>query len=138
MIRNAVLQDAQVIHALTAELGYSPSPETVSAQLEYLLNSDNQHVQLFEHREQPAGWIQFGKTYRVGSEPFIEITGLVVSARFRRLGIASALVNQARGFAAAENLKLRVRCNSQRSEAHRFYQALGFAVNKQQKVFELS
>lgn len=138
MIRNATPDDAGAIHLLTSDLGYSTSPETVSHQLEYLLSSEAQKVQVFEHLEQPAGWIQFGKTFRVGSEPFVEITGLVVSKRFRRLGIATALVNQAMTYAASENMKLRVRCNSQRADAHRFYRSLGFTVNKQQTVFELS
>lgn len=137
MIRNAISEDAKAIHQLTSDLGYSPSQEVVASQLEYLLNSSEHQVQIFEHLQQPAGWIQFSKTYRVGSEPFIEITGLVVSTRFRRLGIATALVSQALTFAAAENLKVRVRCNSQRTEAHQFYRSIGFKVNKQQEIFEL-
>lgn len=137
MIRNAIPDDAGAIFQLTSELGYATSLETVSSQLENLLSSEEQKVQLFEHLEQPAGWIQFGKTFRVGSEPFVEITGLVVSKRFRRLGIATALVNQAMTYAASEKMKLRVRCNSHRADAHGFYRSLGFTVCKEQTVFEL-
>ncbi|WP_028546977.1 GNAT family N-acetyltransferase [Paenibacillus taiwanensis] len=63
-------------------------------------------------------------------QPFMLIENVVVSSRFRRLGIGNKLMEH------AEHLARRCDCTcmmlisgAQRTEAHRFYEALGYTVD---------
>ncbi|WP_409522937.1 GNAT family N-acetyltransferase [Nitrincola sp. MINF-07-Sa-05] len=84
------------------------------------------------------GWIHAFVALRVGAAPFIEIGGLVVNEAYRRTNVGSRLVQESAAWAKAEQMALRVRCNSIREPTHHFYQALGFKLLKQQHVFEFN
>jgi GNAT superfamily N-acetyltransferase len=61
----------------------------------------------------------------------------VVTARFRRRGIGTALVQAAVTWAEDAGYgRVRVRTNVVRQEAPALYRALGFELRKQQDVFE--
>ena len=50
-------------------------------------------------------------------------------------GIGKGLVNTAVAYLKTKKLnRIRVRCNSLRDEAHKFYEHIGFVENKFQKV----
>jgi GNAT superfamily N-acetyltransferase len=87
--------------------------------------------------EKIIGWIQAGLVYRLETEPFVEIGGLVVEAAYRGQGIGKKLVERVQQWSVANGqVTLRVRSNTKRREAHQFYRALGFTEAKEQKVFE--
>jgi GNAT superfamily N-acetyltransferase len=74
----------------------------------------------------------------LGSEPFVEIHGLVVDADFRELGIGKALVEKAKHWGRERGFKvLRLRSNINRAEAPLFYPAIGFTLEKQQHVYAI-
>jgi len=114
------------------------APSDVGFHFDRLLQADGQHVWVAEIDGAIVGWLHAFVALRVGVTPFIEIGGLVVQEGNRRARVGSRLVQQAAEWAKAEGLALRVRCNSKREPAHRFYQSLGFLLLKQQHVFELN
>ena len=83
-----------------------------------------------------VGWLHAFLALRVGVAPFIEIGGLVVHDRYRRHGAGRLLVQASINWAASQGLQVRVRSDTRRQTAHRFYQALGFTPLKQQQVYE--
>ena len=74
---------------------------------------------------------------RIASASFVEIGGIVVDSDIRNKGIGKALIVEAKNWAVAKNIKLRVRCDSRREDTHRFYTSTGFKKLKNQDVFEL-
>jgi len=64
-----------------------------------------------------------------------EIVSLVVSEKHRGMGIGKALIKSAESWLSSRCDLIRVRANTIRSEAHIFYQRLGYQEIKSQKVF---
>ncbi|WP_083870920.1 GNAT family N-acetyltransferase [Marinobacter santoriniensis] len=136
-IRPATAEDATAITRLGTS--FSPEARSTSSALSHfthLLQTDGHRVWVAEMDGAIAGWLHAFAALRVGVPPFIEIGGLVVKPDCRRAKIGSGLVQKATAWAEAEGMKLRVRCNSEREPSHRFYEALGFELLKQQHVFE--
>jgi aminoglycoside 3-N-acetyltransferase len=65
-----------------------------------------------------------------------EIVSLVVSEQHRGSGIGRGLVEFAESWLTQRVVKIRVRANSLRSEAHEFYIRRGYQESKTQKIFE--
>ena len=65
-----------------------------------------------------------------------EIVSLVVSEPHRGNGIGRGLVEVAESWLTQRVVKIRVRANSIRSEAHAFYLKMGYQESKTQKIFE--
>lgn len=126
--------DASEVQRLSEQLGYTLSLNEAMIS-EVIRTKDNiAFVAMAGHKM--VGWIHAFKALRIESKPFIEIGGLVVDDESRKLGIGKQLVNEIYKWAKQQDCEdLRVRCNTKRSEAHRFYYAMGFIESKEQKVF---
>ncbi len=137
-LRPATIEDASAINLLSESLGYLPgSNEELACRLENLIGSDTDEVWVAENEMEIVGWIHFFMAKRVASASFVEIGGIVVGSNFRNKGIGKVLIAEARNWAVAKKIKLRVRCDSRREDAHRFYTSTGFKKLKNQDVFEL-
>lgn len=64
-----------------------------------------------------------------------EIVSLVVTEKFRGHGIGKKLVSRAEILLKERVNTIRVRANTVRSSAHRFYESLGYQSVKNQKIF---
>ena len=134
-IRTATASDARSLAALSTELGYPSAQEEIVARLSSL--PPTEAVLVAEDDDGVNGWIQVGLTFSVESGTFAEIRGLVVAAEKRRGGIGARLVEAAGEWAARREIRrLRVRTNVTRTDTHRFYERCGFALRKQQRVYE--
>ncbi len=139
IIRPAVQKDGVDVVRLAS--GLAPKMSALSEAESHfyaLLETGGHRVWVAEVDGAIVGWLHAFLALRVGVEPFIEIGGLVVQEGNRRANIGSGLVQKAAEWAKSEGLALRVRCNSKREPAHRFYQAIGFQPLKQQHVFEFN
>lgn len=135
MIRTASESDADDIREISKHLGYAElSPEQSFLNLQAILSSPNDQIYVAECNGSVVGWLHLFYAKRLASEGFHEIGGLVVSPRYRGQGIGRALVEYALDKNDGE---IRVRCNAQRSESHRFYEAIGFRCSKAQHVFHI-
>ncbi|WP_191603219.1 GNAT family N-acetyltransferase [Marinomonas algicola] len=135
-VRLANLQDVIEINELSLHLGYEQAPLNVATQrLEYLLESPLDDVYVFESKGHVLGWIHVFCANRLASERFYEIAGLIVDPKARKQGVARQLVEAASKASKEQGVKLRVRCHSDRSEAHLFYQKIGLTLVKIQHVY---
>lgn len=137
-IRPAEGRDAPAIHELSAELGYSSTLDAASARLEQLIELPAEAVFVAENGTGAVvGWVHVFSAHRLESDAFAEIGGLVVAGDLRGRGIGTSLIDEAHRWARSRGFaKLRIRSRSDRTGAHRFFAATGFAECKAQKVFD--
>jgi len=135
----ANISDLDAIAYLSEQWGYPTSHEKMSRGLREILQNTDHRIFVLQQEQEITGWIHGIYSFRVASDPFIEIAGLVVDSRYRRRGIGKLLVEEIVRWAKARDCSLvRVRCQIARKEANLFYSDIGFKEIKQQKVYDLS
>jgi GNAT superfamily N-acetyltransferase len=135
-IRRASEADAVAIAELTAELGYPGEVQAIQNRLAHLRDRADQCVLVAEKETVVCGWLQAHSSEALESGFRVEIVGLIVSVKSRRLGIGRALIEHAERWAASLGVsQVLVRSNTQRVESQSFYPALGYAVAKTQFVY---
>lgn len=137
LIRNASINDGKAISALVRQLGYAGEADVIANRLSHMLQHPDHTVYLASRENQVIGWVHVFKTLRLESGLSTEIGGLVVDAQHRNQGIGTMLVRSAIRWSIEQNItRIRVRCNSTRMEAHRFYRQLEFREIKTQLVLD--
>ncbi len=135
-IRQASLEDSRSIAKLSGQLGYETEFKVQQNRLKPILLSKEDCIYVATHNDQLIGWTHGFYTLRVETDPFVEIGGLVVDENFRNKGVGKKLVEFIFDWAKTKNCNLiRVRSNTIRVESHKFYEKLGFDLNKTQKIY---
>ena len=138
LVRQIDAVDAQSICALSEQLGYHLAASETETQIKAVLLRDDNCAFVAVSDENIIGWIHGLKAIRIETPPFVEIGGLVVDERYRGKGIGEKLVNRVKQWCIEQGISsLKVRCNTKRLEAHKFYNKIGFIEIKTQKVFEM-
>ena len=136
-IRPARPLDAEVIAALSTQLGYPSTVASIASRLDCLLRSSDHGVFVAESRRSVLGWIHVTSAIHVESDPFAEIAGLVVDESWRSRGVGAKLMVEAEVWAQRMGFAvLRVRTRTSRRDAQRFYERHGFRPTKEQLVFD--
>ena len=136
-IRIARMSDAEAIACLSDQLGYPTSIRQSECRLAAVLSSRDHAVFVACLHAMVVGWVHVFWAQRIESDPFAEIGGFVVAESHRRCGIGRRLLAVAEEWALESGFKkLRVRSRSNRNDARRFYENLGFAMYKEQRVFD--
>lgn len=105
--------------------------------LERLLASERDSVLVAVVDGSVAAWMHVLVCSSLESDDYAEIRGLVVGERFRSGGIGARLVAAAEEWARSRGLmRVRVRSDVLRKDAHRFYERQGYRVTKNQAVFD--
>ena len=139
VIRKAQIDDSRDLTILSQQLGYESSIDDIERRLAEILDSDGHQVYVACNNELVLGWIHGFYAIKIESPPFVEIGGLVVADGVRGQGVGKQLVQSVMQWTQSIGCaRLRVRCNAVRLASHDFYGALGFELNKQQKVFDLN
>jgi GNAT superfamily N-acetyltransferase len=140
LIRRATLSDAKAIANLASQLGYPMSRQEARERLLAILEKTNHAAYVAEApREGVVGWVHVLGTHLLVVEPFAEIGGLVVDEAHRGTGIGKALLEKAETWARDQGHRvLRIRSNVVRTEAHAFYESMGYAHTKTSHVFAKS
>jgi len=128
-IRHARPDDSPALAALVTELGF-PTPATaVSARLDAMLGA-SEGVLVATRDGEPVGLLTFHVTPVLHRPtPVGRITALVVAEPVRGQGIGRALVEAAELLLARRGCGLaEVTSNRQLTDAHRFYERLGYEV----------
>ena len=135
--RRASLADAAAVSRLASEWGYPSSAAIIRGRLERLIAS-SEHIALVAQVDGTiAGWATGEVRLSIGADPRVEITGLVVSTASRRLGIGRLLVTHLEHWALEKRIyDLFLRSNVARSEAHPFYERLGYERTKTQHAYK--
>ena len=130
-------EDAVAVTELVAQLGYERTPEQVRRWIEGLALRPNQAALVAELNGGVVGWVEVALEYRLQSDAFGLIGGLVVKDGVRGAGIGRRLCEQAESWSRQHGAKkIRVTSRSTREAAHRFYLRDGYRQTKISMVFE--
>ncbi len=136
IIREARPEDSSAICRISSrELGYPCTEALVKRQME-AVDQKREAVFVAEINGGVCGFIHAERYCTLYMEPMVNILGLAVSQEYQRQGAGRALLAQAERW--GKNLGLRgVRLNSgmKRTEAHKFYRAMGYGSEKAQLRF---
>ncbi|WP_299702964.1 GNAT family N-acetyltransferase [uncultured Pontibacter sp.] len=136
--REIIEDDVEALAQLSLQFGYTVLVEEMRERVAQVLARKDHCGFVACVGKQVVGWIHGFYTFRLESEPFVEIGGLMVDEHFRRQGIGQQLIERVKTWAAVHSVrKVRVRCNTTRTATHTFYKKAGFAESKEQKVFDL-
>jgi GNAT superfamily N-acetyltransferase len=138
-IRPARIADADDIARLTAELGYDVDATVLRGRLSTILARSDQRFLVAEVEGCAVGWLHATTAEFIEAERFGVIAGLVVSESHRRQGIGRKLMARAEEWAREEGCSIvRLWSSSIRTQAHKFYEGLGYANIKTQYSFAKS
>jgi GNAT superfamily N-acetyltransferase len=135
-IRIAQSSDAERIAELCHQLGYPTASEAVR-QRSQTIQANPQHVfYVALVDEEVVGWVHGHLCDLVITPPQIIVLGLVVDEHHRGCGIGRLLLQHIEQWAEEKGCDtILVRSNIVRTEAHLFYQRIGYKTIKQSKVF---
>lgn len=132
-------KDAEAINALSRQLGYPLSIEQTLQNINSVLQSKDHTAFVAEFENKVVGWIGAAQAIMIEVMPHCEINGLVIDEHRRGMGIGKLLIDKVKQWAKDKgNDKIGLHCNVKRTEAHLFYQHMGFTEIKQQKNFVIN
>jgi GNAT superfamily N-acetyltransferase len=135
-IRSVEPRDAAEVARLATQLGYPSTPDQVAQRLEVLAAKSESAVFVAEGEGRLDGWISIQGRQQVESDPDAIIDGLVVDEAARRKGVGRALIAAAEAWARERRFgSVRIRSNTVRVDARRFYESVGYEVFKTQNAF---
>lgn len=140
-IRPARDTDAAAIARLAGELGYPVEPKRMAARLAQMAQATEQPavVLVAERDGAVVGWVHVVVPADLVLDATADIWGLVVAQSARGGGIGRALMTAAEAWAAARGChEVRLRSGAHRTEAHAFYERLGYRMTKTQLTFARS
>ena len=130
--------DAPAVALLSEQLGYdSLPPEVVAERLERFSRNRDHGCYVAERDSIILGWIDvFSVSMLISPHFFAEIGGLVVDTEARRQGIGRALMQQAELWASEHGFaEVRLRSGLHRTDAHEFYESVGYELAKTSHMF---
>ncbi|WP_428622717.1 GNAT family N-acetyltransferase [Sedimenticola sp.] len=138
-LRPINLSESAAVAELATELGYPATTEAIASRLKRVLPHPEHCLFGAYDPHRLLAWMHLVIQYPIEAEPYAEVCGLVVSHRHRGQGIGRQLLETAKQWTQEKSLcKLRVRCQTRRRDAQRFYRENGFIADKTQTVFSLS
>jgi len=132
------IADLATVAHLAGQLGYPTTVEDLTIRYQALQNSKD--YGFFVARSETGKIADFLQVNREAasllSSSRAEIAALVVDHQKRGLGIGAALLKAAEAWARVHQFPLlRIRSNTKRTDAHRFYQKNGFEIPKSWHLF---
>jgi GNAT superfamily N-acetyltransferase len=139
VVRIARASDADQVVQLTAQLGYEVDGSALTARLSRILAQADQRLLVAEAEGRPVGWLHAVIWEFLEMDASVVIAGLVVDRTHRHRGIGRTLMRHAEGWARERRCSfVRLWSSSARTEAHRFYERLGYRKIKTQYAFAKS
>ena len=136
-VRPMDVADAEVVAALTGQLGYERTAAQVGEWIEGLRGREGQAAFVAELGGEVVGWIEVSLERRLQSGVYGLIGGLVVKEGVRGGGVGRRLCERAEAWSGEQGArKIRVTSRSTREAAHRFYLRDGYRQVKVSMVFE--
>lgn len=136
VIRNAEVSDyLQIAEILRNDLGYECADELVKSRLAEL---DPRREAVFAAVKdgEVVGVVHIERYELLYFKTLANILGLAVSGKFRRMGIGRSLMQAAEKWASDTGAAaVRLNSGAARTEAHKFYLAVGYLSEKEQKRF---
>ncbi len=137
-LRKLTEEDYKIVAELLGQLGYKTTFSQALERIKKVNNEQNGTTFASLNDEgKVTGFLQVVLNERLTSETCGEIVNLVVEEKERGKGIGTALIEVAVNWVKDKGCdKLRIRCNTIRTDTHNFYKHLGFKEKKTQKIFD--
>ena len=139
MIRSIQQNDAEMIKRICeSELGHRTTAALLKQRIGELSRNDHYYIMVFEdeHTHHALGFIQAEKYNLLYGENGWNIIALAVSSEAQGRGIGKQLLVSLEHHAKElGDTFIRLNSNIARTEAHAFYQRLGYCCDKTQKRF---
>jgi GNAT superfamily N-acetyltransferase len=130
------VSDAAAVGDLTGQLGYDVEASELGERLSRILERPDQRFLIAELEGRPVGWVHAAIWEYIETEAFVVIGGLVVDRSHRGRGIGGILMQRAEAWAVEQGCSIvRLWSSSMRTDAHRFYERLGYRHVKTQYSF---
>jgi len=138
-IREMTADDVKAVNVLSNQLGYSLTIEQTLQNINIVLQSKDHTAFVAEYEDKIVGWIGASQAIMIEVMPHCEMNGLVIDEHHRGMGTGKLLIDRVKQWAKEKgNDKIGLHCNVKRTEAHLFYEHLGFTELKQQKNFVIN
>jgi len=136
MIRKSNVNDyIEICKICTEDLGYACEQDLVKFRLENL-DLNREIVFVADVDGKAVGYVHAEKYNTLYYKNMINIQGLAVAEQYRKKGYGRALMNAAENWAKENNIGLvRLNSGSTRTDAHKFYCAIGYSDEKAQIRF---
>lgn len=139
ILRPIKLTDSATLKKINAEqLGYDFPLELTRQQLSKLIKDQHHYFLIYEDdiTNEVAGYLHAEVYESLYSLPMFNVLALAVDKKFSRKGIGKQLMIALEEEAQKRNFE-RIRLNSgeKRTQAHKFYEAIGYTSDKSQKRF---
>lgn len=125
--------DLPALIPLMSQLGYTHTEQSLSENITAVRNAGGK-ILVAEYNGEIVGCVSAILDVRLAEGIQGEIVSLVVNNNNRGLGLGKGLVNTAENWLGQHSSTIRVRANSIRDNAHRFYESIGYSKSKQQEV----
>ena len=137
VVRPATQADTAAIHELNREgLGYDYDLQKTALRIGEVLEDSGNRLLIAELDGKVVGYIHGGVYTCTYSDPLKNILALVVSEDSRGRGAGRALLQALEAWAREDGaVGVRLVSGVDRTGAHRFYEACGYHVRKEQKNF---
>jgi GNAT superfamily N-acetyltransferase len=131
-VRPMIRADLEAVTRLCAQLGYPSTMEQIERRFSLLEADPEAGLYVADAATGGiVGWVYVRGVRSMTSDPRAEIWGLIVDADHRVAGVGAALMRHAEQWAREQGYAdVRLHSNVVRTEAHRFYQGLGYQITK--------
>ena len=136
MIRKIKFTDCEEVRKICVEdLGYECERDLIESRVKEL-DESREAVFVAETDNRIAGFIHVEKYKLLYGEKMVNVLGLAVARNYQRCGFGKELLKEAEQWARDNGINM-MRLNSRmnRTEAHKFYRAMNFLDEKDQKRF---
>jgi GNAT superfamily N-acetyltransferase len=132
-MRLARIEDTEELADLAAQLGYPSTPEEILERFESIHADSDHAIFIAEADGRVIGWVHVFFYTLLVSKREAEIGGVVVDENHRGAGVGRRLMEQAETWARQRSCpSVYLRSNVIRSEAHKFYERIGYTRIKSQ------
>ncbi|MFT8537824.1 GNAT family N-acetyltransferase [Bifidobacterium aquikefiri] len=136
-VREARSEDVMAIHELNLQaLNYDYPLDSTRDRLESILRKPNCVILVACHDGQVIGYVQGDILEASYTAPMVKIEALAVNADQRHLGVGRLLMRSVEQWARQQGVDdILLNSGEERTEAHRFYSAIGYERGKKEVHF---
>jgi len=121
---------------LAEQLGYPCLENVVKERIKSYINNNKCRILVAEIEGKVVGWASLDLIQHFYIDPFVEISGFVVDENYRNRGIGREIIKEIEVWTKIKKCKIvRLKTNTKRIDAHRFYENNGFKNLKEQIVY---
>jgi GNAT superfamily N-acetyltransferase len=129
--------DAEAVAVLAGQLGYPSSTQEVHERMRHVLGRDDAAALVAEDAGRVIAWLHVEMRRSLVADHEAQVMALVVDEACRSRGIGAAMMAAAEDWARRQGAdRLRVGSRVTRTDAHRFYERLGYDLSKTSHWFE--